>query len=497
MAEAQTNQAQAAEPPAQAPQEITPESAVETVTQKATEAVTTTAEGVETAAENATETVTQAIEEPPLIDELTDPGFWSTFSTTVTDWVQTNVFTQSTLIELGIIVACALLAWPIAAQVSKRFAALAQKEYRFAVLHRLWATLKEVAFVLTWLSIQLVAIVVTSQMGVRDATLIVTTSLLTAWVVVRVGTAFVANPFWSQTIAIIAWIVAALNILGVLPETMAILDGLSLNLGEVSVTMLTIVQGLFALGVLWWLSSVISQIIESRLKASPNLTPSIQVLSTKLVHIALGAFAIFAALTIVGVDLTALAVFSGAVGVGLGFGLQKIFANLVSGFILLLDKSIKPGDVIAVPEYYGRVDSLGARYVSVTTRDGIEHLIPNEELITTRVENWSHSQNLLRLRKTVGVHYKSDVARARALCLEACDETERVLKDPKPACLLKDFGESSVDLEMRFWIDDPMNGRANVISEVLTRVWEKFHANDIEIPYPQRDLHLRSSDLSR
>lgn len=434
--------------------------------------------------------------EVPLIDDLTDSNFWATTTERVGTWVTENLFVQSTLIELSLIATAALVAWPLARGLARQFAKQGERHARLLVLSRLWRTGQEVAYPLVWLVIQACIILATEQLEMRNASLSITTSLLTAWVVIKVATTFVASAFWSQTIAVAAWVVAALNILGVLDATMAALDGASFNLGTVNISALTAVQAVFTLGVLWWLTSMIGQIIEGRLKNSPNLTPSVQVLSAKLTKIGLGTFALLATLSIVGLDLTALAVFGGAIGVGLGFGLQKIFANLVSGFILLLDKSIKPGDTIAVSEYYGRVDSLGARYVSVTTRDGIEHLIPNEELITLRVENWSHSQNLLRLRKVVGVHYKSDVPRARELCLQAADEVERVLKDPKPVCLIKDFGESSVDLEIRFWINDPMNGRANVTSEILTLVWEKFHANDIEIPYPQRDLHLRSSALA-
>ena len=436
-------------------------------------------------------------EEAPLIDEIADANTWSRAMDAVTNWLNDQLITTDTLIELAIIAAAATLAWPLGHWVRKQFDRLESSHLRYAFLHRLWTNLSDLSFVLVWLLIQWLSIPVTEYFGLRSSALVVTTSLLTAWILVRVVTAFVANPFWSQTIAISAWLVAALNILGVLDQTLDMLDGASITLGQLSVSALTIIQGLVALGLLLWVSSIVSQVIEGRLKNSPNLTPSIQVLTTKLLRIGLGTAAFLAALTIVGVDLTALAVFGGAIGVGLGFGLQKIFANLVSGFILLLDKSIKPGDVIAVPDYYGRVDSLGARYVSVTTRDGIEHLIPNEDLITNRVENWSHSQNLLRLRKVVGVHYKSDVHKARELCLEAAAETPRILDEPKPVCLLKDFGDSSVDLEMRFWIDDPMNGRANVTSEMMFRIWDKFHEHDIEIPYPQRDLHLRSSDIGR
>ncbi|MXY15078.1 MAG: mechanosensitive ion channel [Proteobacteria bacterium] len=185
-------------------------------------------------------------------------------------------------------------------------------------------------------------------------------------------------------------------------------------------------------------------------------------------------------------------VFGGAIGVGLGFGLQKIFSNLVAGFILLTDKSIKPGDTILVAGQYGRVETLGARYVSVITRDGIEHLVPNEELITSRVENWSHSHENVRLRIPLGIHYESDVALAIELCKRAANRVKRVLGSPVPTCLLTGFGDSSVDLEIRIWIKDPMNGCANVKNEVLLGVWDLFHEHGVQIPYPQRDLHVKS-----
>jgi small-conductance mechanosensitive channel len=217
-----------------------------------------------------------------------------------------------------------------------------------------------------------------------------------------------------------------------------------------------------------------------------------RVLGAKLTRIALITAAFLVALSAVGIDLTALAVFGGALGVGLGFGLQKIFSNLVSGVILLMDRSIKPGDVIAVGTSFGWINHLGARYASVITRDGIEHLIPNEELITQRVENWSYSNDLVRLRIPIGISYHSDPRLAIRLCVEAAEMIPRVQLKPEPRCQMMGFGDSSLDLELRVWIDDPQNGRANVISEVLLGVWDRFHEHGIEIPFPQRDLHLRS-----
>ena len=426
---------------------------------------------------------------------LGDSSLWIGWFNELRTWAEAQLFTSATLIELSIILVAALLAWPIARQLEKTFQRQLQSETRYPVMERFRNTLLDVDFPAVWLFLQWISVQISRELEIRNATQIITTSLLTAWVVVRLATVVVPNPFWSRTIAISAWIIAALNILGLLDETMAVLSDASISLGQVNLSALTVIQGLIALGVLLWITTIASQLIEGRLKASRSLTPSVQVLSAKLIRILFGTFAFLAALAIVGVDLTALAVFGGAIGVGLGFGLQKIFANLVSGFILLLDKSIKPGDVIAVQDYYGRVDALGARYVSVTTRDGIEYLIPNEDLIINRVENWSHSNNLIRLRKAIGVHYKSDIHKARDLCLEAAAETPRILKDPKPVCLLSDFGDSAVILDIGFWIDDPMNGKINVISDLLFRIWDKFHANDIEIPYPQMDLHLRSSSL--
>lgn len=411
-------------------------------------------------------------------------------------WAASQLFVRETLIELGVVLAAAVAAFALAPILRAGTDALCERHARYSILVRLWRTLGLVMWPLTWLGLQWVAISVTQALGWRDGILIVTASLLSAWVVIRVASTFVRDPVWARTIAMVAWSIAALNILGLLDATVSLLDQAAMTFGAVRISLLAIVKGVLALAVMLWIATIASNVFESRIKSSPNLTPSIQVLFAKLFKITLIVVAFLAAISSVGIDLTVLTVFGGAIGVGLGFGLQKIVANLISGVILLLDKSIKPGDVIAVADYYGRVDSLGARYVSVTTRDGVEHLIPNEDLIVNRVENWSHSQNLLRLRLPVGVHYQADVRQAMALCLEAADEAERVLKEPAPVCLLRGFGDSSVDLEIRLWINDPMDGRANVGSDVLLRVWDKFHEAGIEIPYPQRDIHVRTPALA-
>jgi small-conductance mechanosensitive channel len=317
-------------------------------------------------------------------------------------------------------------------------------------------------------------------------------SLLMAWLVINVASMLISNPIWARAVAISAWTIAALNILRLLDPTVALLDSFAIQFGAVRISLLTVTKSVFALAVLLWLATAVSEMLESRLRHSPNLTPSVQVLFGKLLKFSLITIAVLAAISTTGMDLTALAVFGGALGVGIGLGLQRVVANLFSGLILLLDKSIKPGDVVAVAGTYGWVNTLGGRYVSVVTRDGIEHLIPNEEFITTRVENWTHSDSRIRIKIPIGVHYNSDVERALEICVRCAAEVPRVLEEPAPVCQLRAFGDNSVDLELRLWIGDPMNGVNNVRSDTLRLIWKAFHEEGIEIPYPQRDLHFRS-----
>ncbi|NQV46485.1 MAG: mechanosensitive ion channel [Rhodospirillaceae bacterium] len=318
-------------------------------------------------------------------------------------------------------------------------------------------------------------------------------SLLTAWIIIRLASSFVAEPGWSRAIAAAAWTIAALNIVGLLDPTVQILDGMAITFGEVRVSVLGIGKTLITLGALLWLASISAKLFERRIARVSGITPSVQVLFGKLMKILLFTIAFVMAMNSVGIDLTAFAVFSGAVGLGIGFGLQKVVSNLISGVILLLDKSVKPGDVIAIGETYGWINSLGARYVSVITRDGTEHLIPNEELISQRVENWSYSNQLVRQRLPIGISYESDVRKAIALSIEAAKKEERVLDEPAPVCLLKGFGDNAVDLELRFWIKDPQKGLANIKNNVLLEIWDLYRDNGIQFPFPQRDLHIRDT----
>ncbi|MDB5397560.1 MAG: Transporter, small conductance mechanosensitive ion channel (MscS) family protein [Rhodospirillales bacterium] len=319
-------------------------------------------------------------------------------------------------------------------------------------------------------------------------------NLALAWVIIRLTSSLVRNPKVASAIALAAWLFAALNILGLVDPTLDLLDAMSLRMGHFRLSLLLVLKGAVFLIVLLWAANISSRMIEYRLQTFPTMAPAMQVLAAKLAKVILLTLAVVIALNAVGIDLTAFAVFSGAIGVGVGFGLQKVVSNLISGVILLLDRSIKPGDVIEIAGTYGWITRLNARFVSVSTRDGIEHLIPNEDLITQRVTNWSYSSDSVRLHVGIGVSYNADIREAMRLCIEATKNVTRILETPAPICLLTGFGDNSVNLELRFWIRDPRNGTANVRSEVMLGVWDRFHQHGIVFPFPQRDIHLPDID---
>jgi small-conductance mechanosensitive channel len=330
--------------------------------------------------------------------------------------------------------------------------------------------------------------------GVETAVLRLAESLALAWVVIKLTSKLVRNENLARALAALAFLVAALNIAGLIHPVLTLLDSMAFYVGALRISVLLLIQGAITLTVSIWAAGAVARIVDARLGHLPGLTPAMQVLTSKIVRFTLLTLAVVMALGSVGIDLTAFAVFSGAVGVGIGFGLQKVVSNLISGVILLIDRSIKPGDVIEVDGHYGWITGLNARYVSLATRDGKEILIPNENLITEKVTNWSYSNNLIRQHVTIGIAYESDVHLAIRIALEAVAAVPRALRDPQPVCLLTGFGDSSVNLELRFWIGDPSNGTSNIRSDVMLQVWDLFHANGIVFPFPQRDVALRNPE---
>ena len=426
------------------------------------------------------------------MSKYVDPQFILSLVSSLWKQYYELVTNANTLIEASVIVFGLLLA-QLARPISKRLRSyLDSKDWRERVPGRLMnALLPLLSGILAIILLQIGSEVVSKQ---DQSSFLIDTSarLLTAWILIRFTTAMLKESNWARLLSITAWIVSALYILNLLIPTINLLDRLAIDLGGVRVSLLLIIKGIIVFTVLLKLASSSSRMLEKRIFQFEELTPSVQVLLSKALKITLISVAIIVALGSLGINLSAFGFIGGAVGVGIGFGLQKVVSNLVSGIILLLDRSIKPGDVIEIGSTYGRIQSLGARYVSVATRDNTEYLIPNEDLITNQVINWSFSDKLVRLKIVVGVSYDSDVHEVMRLMMAAATSVPRVMATPKPVCQLKNFGDSSIDMELRIWISDPENGIANVGSLVRIAIWDMFKEHRIEIPFPQQDIHIKS-----
>ena len=323
----------------------------------------------------------------------------------------------------------------------------------------------------------------------------VVASLMSAWVLIKLSSSFIANRLAANLLFVIAWSVAALNILGLLDAMIGTLDAVAIPLGATRLTLLTILNSALLFAALLWAALAISRLLQNQIHDRSDISPTAQVLLGKAVRFTMIAVAVVVALSSVGINFATLAVFTGALGVGIGIGLQHQVSNLISGLFLLLDKSIKPGDVIEVGETFGWVKDMRARYVGVITRDNKELLIPNDDFVTNQVINWSHSDDDVRMEISFGVSYKSDPHQVRQLAVKAAAHAgARIVHSRMPVCHLNEFGDSSLNFVLRFWINDPQSGVTNVKGQVLLALWESFQENGIEIPYPHRHILLQNPD---
>ena len=317
--------------------------------------------------------------------------------------------------------------------------------------------------------------------------------LSTAWVVISVVSSVIRSKALAKAFSVIAWIFVAASILGVTGQIADLLRGAGFSIGQARIDVLTLLQATIVFAVLVYAATVAGNFLDRRIQGVNELTPSLRVLIGKVLRISLIVFAALIAMSSFGIDLTALTVFSGAVGVGLGFGLQKVVSNFISGIIILLDQSIKPGDTISLGDTFGWIRELRARFVSVVTRDGREFLIPNEDLITTQVINWSFSDKFVRLDVPFGVSYDSDPHEVSRVAIEAAGSVDRVDTNRKaPVCWMTEFGDSSLNFKLRFWIHDPQQGLTNIRGKVLLALWDAFKENNINIPYPHREVIVKS-----
>lgn len=312
--------------------------------------------------------------------------------------------------------------------------------------------------------------------------------LALAWIVIGLLAQLIRSRVLGKMVSILVWTYVALVLLGIDDDSALLLDAAGFAVGTFRISLFLLIKVFVFLGILIWVAVSLGDFIDKRLQNVDDLTPSLRVLLGKVVKISLIVTAFLVGLSGLGIDLTIFTVFSGAIGVGLGFGLQKVVSNFISGIIILMDRSIKPGDTISLDDTFGWIRELRARFVSVVTRDGREYLIPNEDFITHQVINWSFSDELVRLDVNFGVSYDSDPHQVSALAIESAANIGRVYAGKKPVCWLTGFGDSSIDFVLRFWISDPREGLTNIRGVVLLALWDTLQEHGIKIPYPHREV---------
>jgi len=384
--------------------------------------------------------------------------------------------------------------------LSQSLVARAEDGAEYTVRHLALKTLQRILFPISMLLGVLAGRALLLHFGYTVNLLNLAVPLLVSLATIRILIYFLRKTFrpgpavkaWENLIATSVWLVVALHLLGWLPAVLEGLDGMAMKVGSSRISALATIKLLLAVALLWLLAQWLGRVIENRINRTEFANAGMQVALVKLSKFVLLVLVFLLALDAVGIDLTALTVFGGALGVGLGFGLQRIASNFISGFIVLFDRSIRPGDVITIDNKLGWVQELHARYVVVQDRDGVERLIPNEMLITNEVINWSYSNRNVRLKIPVSISYDNDPEQALALLAEAARANPRVLADPVPTTRLMAFGDSGIQLELRVWIQDPEAGLGSVRSDINLAIWRAFKDAGIVIPYPQRDLHIRS-----
>jgi small-conductance mechanosensitive channel len=417
--------------------------------------------------------------------------------------------TRNVLIELGVLVVCLLAGGFVGLELTRRYQRQ-QSRPPMALAWRYFATQGNVVVTPIIVVFALVLLANSSLQAAHfDVTILgAAARLVLAYIVVRIGVlvfaASLGNKSWIQNwetrVALLIWLVIAAEYLGWLDPIIATLDSVGIAAGKTRVTVWSVLKLLFTLTLFMLVAAWISRWVERRVKKLTSVAMSTRIGIAKFSNAFLIALSILIGLNAAGVDLTALTVLTGAVGLGLGFGLQSIAANFVSGFVLLMDRSIKPGDVISLSgqagtstENFGWVQELRGRYVVVRDRDGVEMLVPNQQLISNAVINWSYTDPRIRLKLPVRISYRDDPELALKILLDACEGQARVLRDPAPVSRLMHFSDSGIELELRFWISDPQEGVNNVRSEVNRAIWRLFKEQHITIPMAQREIIVRNA----
>ena len=413
----------------------------------------------------------------------------------LTDWFLTYVWTGSFGVQLIVITTSFMMAFILKNIVKPRLNDLINKLHIPFRITEIFYNLVKLTFPFLAMLFIFIGAKIVGPGGLEFSVnfSMATVKLLLAWIFIRLVAQLIEHRFARNIIAFSVLGLVALSIFGILEQTMTTLDAVGFNIGDFRLSALSVTKGIFGIFILMYGALFIANILDRRLSSVRSLTPSSRVLISKISRVGLVVTALLIGVTSAGIDLSLFAVFSGAVGLGIGFGLQKVISNLFSGMLLLLDQSIKPGDIIEMDGTFGWVNHMGARYTELVTRDNKSYLVPNEEFITQQVINWSHGNTLVRVETTFGVHYNSNPHEVKKLAIEAATKPDRVVDSPAPVCHLVEFGDSSLNFVLRYWIKDAEKGLTNTRGDVMLALWDAFKENNIDIPYPHREVFIHKN----
>lgn len=423
------------------------------------------------------------------MNQPTNPG--ELFDVLMTSLGQPGVIGELAIIMLGL-----ALALVIARAVRNRRIADARAAGRVAELGR--RSVRRLTFPLAGIALLLLGRGLAHLSGLPTQLFASAIALLAAMALIRMAVFALRTVFapsgwlasFERGFAAIVWVLFALHVLGILPDVVAWMESVEFSVGAQKLSVWLVLQGavtvlITVLAALW-----LSGLLETRLMASKELNASLKAVFSRLAKAMLLLLAVLIALPMVGIDLTTLSVFGGALGVGLGFGMQKIASNYVSGFIILLDRSIQIGNMITVDRFRGEVLQINTRYSVLRSLTGVESIVPNEMLIASVVENETYTNPRVRLSMPVQISYQSDLELAMRIMTDSARAQPRVLAEPQPQAFVSGFADSGINLELGLWIADPQEGTLGVRSAINLMIWREFKRQGVEIPYPQREIRL-------
>ena len=427
----------------------------------------------------------------------TDSESTSIFMTSLVQVFQEHL-NQNVFLQIGIIAVTYLLASLFARKVGQYLEKDIEKiksHMRFALAPAHFAIVLKYFF---WLALVWFFQALFKHLKMPLEMLHLAATFVAAVLVIRFVSFYIKSTFWSRVVYVICLFVVALRLFNLWDSTVHLLSSMTIDLGSLSFSLWNLIEAVTVFVLMWALAASANRFLAYWLAATTTLTYSDRTLIQRVSYSAMLVVVILISLSAAGIHPAAIAVTGGAIGIAIGLGLQKIGSNIVSGITLLIKKPIRQGDVIAFKKSfsgadYGWITEIGVLYVQVATPTGSLILIPNEDFVTQQIENLSYDDNRVLLHIPFGIAYKSDLNQAKTLALSAVTGIARILNNPEPVCLVREFGDSTVNLELRVWIDTPRDGIANIKDTVLMSIWDSFHANGIEIAFPQRDLHIKSA----